>query len=487
MIVRIHNAGKSFQGLATYLTHDAKAQSDERVDWTHTLNLAHDHVPSAVDEMLWTARSAELLKQEAGLSAGGRQTENAIKHVSLNWAPEETPTREHMIETVEDFLRHMKWQDHQTLIVSHDDKPHAHVHLMINTVNPETGLHLDDNFDKRRAQKWALGYEQENGRIHCAQRLESIGEREDAPTRPAWMAFHEKQKEFERDENALANQAPNLSDEQESPRLSNFDEWKKLKEFQRQERTDFFAEGKSEFSELRRIINREVREEFRERWADFYAYARVETDQIFLAEAKTKLVAEQKEELESRRDLGCEMLREARDEQYQVLLEYQQDTRHSLRTRQEAGLDNTLFLQLMDEGTLRDRWPDLATTVSASTINQEMKQEAKAITGERQVEEVERGEPAVFPDRVEGIDRGVTSGVARGADIASDLGLGLIFFFDKIFSGPVAANSNPRPQHAEPPSRDPFEGVAEDAKKRQQAEKEEADGEWRKRQRSYGE
>src|SRR3984885_3242121 len=135
MIVKIMSSGTSFAGTANYLTH-------ERVAWTHTLNLANDHVPSAVDEMLWTARNAELLKQEAGVRAGGRASENTVKHVSLNWSPEETPTRAHMIETAEGFLHHMNWHEHQTLIVAHEDKAHAHVHLMVNTIHPETGLHL---------------------------------------------------------------------------------------------------------------------------------------------------------------------------------------------------------------------------------------------------------------------------------------------------------------------------------------------------------
>src|ERR1700690_529868 len=110
MIVRILSSGSSFQGLSAYLTHDAEAETKERVSWTHTHNLANDHVPSAVDEMLWTARNAELLKQEAGIRAGGRATENQVKHLSLNWAPEETPSREHMMETAQDFLRHMNWE-----------------------------------------------------------------------------------------------------------------------------------------------------------------------------------------------------------------------------------------------------------------------------------------------------------------------------------------------------------------------------------------
>jgi hypothetical protein len=74
MIVRIHASGKSFAGTAAYLTHDPQAETRERVAWTHTQNLANDHVPSAVDEMLWTARDAELLKQEAGIrAAAGRR------------------------------------------------------------------------------------------------------------------------------------------------------------------------------------------------------------------------------------------------------------------------------------------------------------------------------------------------------------------------------------------------------------------------------
>lgn len=69
MIVKISGSGKSFKGLSTYLTHDPNAISDKRVAWTHTLNLANDHVPSAVDEMYWTAQNGELLKQEAGIRA----------------------------------------------------------------------------------------------------------------------------------------------------------------------------------------------------------------------------------------------------------------------------------------------------------------------------------------------------------------------------------------------------------------------------------
>jgi hypothetical protein len=47
-----------------------------------------------------------------GGGGGGRTTENVVKHVSLNWSPEEQPSRDHMIETAEGFLRHMGWDEH---------------------------------------------------------------------------------------------------------------------------------------------------------------------------------------------------------------------------------------------------------------------------------------------------------------------------------------------------------------------------------------
>ena len=351
MIVRIHASGKSFKGAAEYLTHDPEAaKTADRVGWTHTLNLAHDHIPSAVDEMLWTARDAELLKQEAGIRAGGRATENPVKHASLNWAIADNPTREHMVETAEEFLTHMKWDGHQTVIVSHTDKEYAHVHLLINAIHPETGLKLDEGFEQRRASAWALGYEREMGAIHCLSRLKDEREREEGPTRPAWMAFKGAEKTFLENEKILAAQEVDFSVEPENPENRQKKEWEKLKEIQRDERLAFFAEGKSAFNELRTGIYREVREEFREGWADYYAAAKNgDTDPAVLKDMKAILVSQQNAVLEERRDLACKELRESRDGQYQELLTGQRDLRLGLHTRQAAGLDS---LDVIDHFTV---------------------------------------------------------------------------------------------------------------------------------------
>ncbi len=473
MIVLIHKAGKSFKGLATYLTHDPKAKSDERVGWTHTLNLAHDHVGSAVGEMMWTSRSAELLKQEAGVRAGGRATENTAKHVSLNWSPEEAPTPEHMIETTESFLRHMGWHEHQALVVSHEDKPHPHVHVMLNTIHPETGLRLDDNFERRRAQAWALNYERENGRVFCEQRLKNADEREAAPTRPAWMAFQEKQAEFERDEKANRDQTPNISEPSENPKITNSDAWKKLKEIQRLERLTFFAEGKLQFSELRRSVYQEVREEYRERWAELYTAQKNTKDAATTAALKKELIAEQKEVLEAARDQACTELRENRNALYQELLDDQRDIRQQLRWRQEKELDNAIFLRAIAERDAgKDRPIPSFRDAAEETLNRPVTERGAlrlsvAHTNERS---------------------GLKSGADVGAGIATGLGFGLLSIFGGIADGVTGSTPALQPRRGEQePRDDPFDAVIEQARKQHQREAEEASDEYRRRQRSDGE
>ena len=107
-----------------------------------------------------------------------------------------------------------------------------------------------------------------------------------------------------------------------------------------------------EFSELRKSIYREVREEFRERWSDYYAARCAGADPDDLAELKQTILADQQEVLGTRRDAACSALRESRDERYRQLLGDHREARAELHWRQEAGLDNAVFLS-----ELADRHP----------------------------------------------------------------------------------------------------------------------------------
>jgi hypothetical protein len=344
MVPKLFPAGKSFKKLAAYLLHDPeKAKTAERVRWTHTLNLASDQPASAIDEMLWTVRGADWLKQLSNVPSGGRPLENPVKHFSLNWHPSETPTREQMVETVESFLSHMGWREHQTLVVCHDDK-HPHVHVMLNAVHPDTGRALNTSFEKRRAQEWAKAYEREQGLIFCEERLKPKEERQKSPTREAWETMKRSEREHDRAEyQRIRGEFDYFARHDDDKGKAR--EWEALKAHQRAEREAFFKEGKQAYRSVRNEVFREVRAEFRGQWNAYYAAMRSGGNKTSLAELKLALVSAQNRAMDERRQVGCDQLREKRDHAYDAILAQQKVDRAELGRRQQQGLRTP---QLMD-------------------------------------------------------------------------------------------------------------------------------------------
>ncbi len=336
MVPKLFASGKSFKKLGLYLLHDPdKAKTAHRVRWTHTLNLASDHPASAVNEMLWTYRAAEELKRQAGIAPGGRQLENPVRHFSLNWHPSQTPTREHMIETVESFLAHMNWHERQGLIVCHEDK-HPHVHVMLNSVHPETGKALDTSFEKRRAQEWALQYEREHELVFCEERLKPIEHRTPSPTREAWEQLRAYGREDDRVEHERVARALSYFERHDDKGIAPC-EWDALKAHQREEREQFFIDGKEAYRQVRNAAYREVRAEFREEWKEYFDAKREGVDSERLAEMKADILSRQRETLDERRAAACAALRQERDEFYAALLAQHVEQRHELARRQENG------------------------------------------------------------------------------------------------------------------------------------------------------
>lgn len=342
MVPRFAKPGKSFKGVMLYLMHDPEhATSSERVAWTHTLNLANDEVEAALQEMLTTAENAGLLKADG---IGGRKVEKPVKHFSLNWHPSESPDREAMIAAVHSFLKHMGWEEHQAIAICHTDKPYRHVHVVLNAIHPETGLKLDDGFERRRAQAWALAYEQAHGKIFCEERLKPAAAREPAEPRPAWM--ENKQQSGRAVEAERAGEAFDNSymSREENRRVLERREWEILKELQRNERLAFFEDGRTVYRELSSAIYRQVREEFRGEWASYYAARREGLDADALKEMRTELLARQHDVLEERRGDALAEKRAERDLEYRDLLDAQKEERAELIDRQELGLRSPRLL-----------------------------------------------------------------------------------------------------------------------------------------------
>ena len=149
---------------------NARPRTSDRVAFTAARNLANADPRAALDEMWRTAEDARHLKERAGLAPSGRKNDAPVKTVSLAWAPGQAPTREEMCRAADSFLKAMGWGEHQTLYIAHNDTRHAHLHLIINRVHPDTGRTLNDWQERKRAQKWALGYETEQGIVLCPAR-----------------------------------------------------------------------------------------------------------------------------------------------------------------------------------------------------------------------------------------------------------------------------------------------------------------------------
>lgn len=176
MVPRLQKRGSSFKGVCAYILHDAGKPTRDRVDWTATLNLVSDP-DDAWFEMFETYRDADLLKARSGKSARGRKNTTPVLHYMLSWHKDDNPSAEHMREAALSSLKALGLQDHQVLMAAHADKEHLHVHLVVNTVNPETGLTAALKFTKLDLSKWAEAYEREHG-IHCEERIRNNAERE---------------------------------------------------------------------------------------------------------------------------------------------------------------------------------------------------------------------------------------------------------------------------------------------------------------------
>lgn len=170
MVPKVNGRGHSFNGIMAYLCHDKGADTGERVVWHEVGNLATNDPVKAAKIMAWTDCNAFLLKQEANGSAAGRHSEaGAVYHYSLSWAQGEAPDPEHQREQVAATLERLGLQNHQYVAVAHDDTDHAHVHVVVNLTDSETGKRNTPSFDKREMQAWALEYEREHG-VYCEQR-----------------------------------------------------------------------------------------------------------------------------------------------------------------------------------------------------------------------------------------------------------------------------------------------------------------------------
>ena len=120
--------------------------------------------------MFAVVRDQTALKKHAGRSAGGRKNTKPVLHYSLSWALDENPSPEHMRETARSSLKALGLEEHQAVLAAHSDKDHLHVHIVVNTIHPESGMTATLKYSKEKLSRWAEAYEREHG-IYCQERI----------------------------------------------------------------------------------------------------------------------------------------------------------------------------------------------------------------------------------------------------------------------------------------------------------------------------
>ena len=123
MVPTIAKLGSSFKGAHAYYAHDKfdaegkpRAQTRDRVTWTHTENLPTNNLDTAWKVMAFTANDGARLKREAGVRPGGRKQEKPVFHFSLSWHPGQKPDRDHMLEAAKAAIAFLGLSEHQTMI-----------------------------------------------------------------------------------------------------------------------------------------------------------------------------------------------------------------------------------------------------------------------------------------------------------------------------------------------------------------------------------
>ena len=173
MVPREARRGRSFKGAGLYYLHDKDVLTSERVAFTHAENVPTQNPEKALKWMIWTAKHADELKRESGAARTGRDCTKPVYCFSLAWHPEEQPKKQEMIAAGRQALAALDLQEHETLMVAHNDEAHPHLHLIVNVCHPQTGKANTLAYSKLKLSKWAESYEREHGRIYCEQRVEN--------------------------------------------------------------------------------------------------------------------------------------------------------------------------------------------------------------------------------------------------------------------------------------------------------------------------
>jgi Relaxase/Mobilisation nuclease domain len=258
--------GKGFTGCAAYLLHDKGSRStSERVAWSETRNTLNSDPEKAAQEMGRTASMAGYLRELTEQKQTGRKLEKPVYHLVLSWHPDDKPDQAHMTAAADSALKALGLERAQALMIAHADGGAPHLHVMVNRVNPDTGLAYSLGNDRRILSAWAKEWEKEHGLTRCMEREKPVEEREQQKSRLETQPDRQEH-DPRAAEHKQETRRPDLAAEL---RRMHENEWQFLKEEhaearrslymrQRAEGDAFYQQQREEMARARAAIEREA-------------------------------------------------------------------------------------------------------------------------------------------------------------------------------------------------------------------------------------
>lgn len=167
-MIAVSSSGRSFRALATYLAAGRSGEERDRVAWSAGRNLPTNDPELAAKFMRATAAQSD-------------RVEKPVYHIALSFDPSDAVDRATMERVADRVLERLGLTEHQAVIVAHRDREHAHVHILVNRVHPETGLAWERWKDQPliqrvlREEERALGLRQVTGTLAPSPERESAG------------------------------------------------------------------------------------------------------------------------------------------------------------------------------------------------------------------------------------------------------------------------------------------------------------------------
>jgi hypothetical protein len=157
-MIAVTSSGRSFRALATYLRRGLSGEEWDRVAWTSARHLPTDEPELAATFMRATAEQSTRVTLP-------------VYHLAISFDHADVVSRVQMEEVADAVLHRLGLSQHQALLVAHQDRTHAHVHLLVNRVHPDTGKAWERWKDRPvieqvlREYEQRLGLRQVNGRL----------------------------------------------------------------------------------------------------------------------------------------------------------------------------------------------------------------------------------------------------------------------------------------------------------------------------------